>query len=90
MKTLALILLAACSSPSHGPNLVVEGLKDHPEKPACEPYFTDMGDRHVHTAKCTLADKSQAYCVLNVDTLGIACGPLVQQPMQHAQGSAGR
>lgn len=84
MKTIALslALFVACSQKQTGPNLVVEALKDLPDKPACDAYFTDLGDRHVHTAKCTLSDKSEVYCILNADMIGVACGPLVQQPLK--------
>ncbi len=85
MKYLVSILfLTACNNPSKldpKDNLACKAVHAYDEKADCTPYFTDVGERHTHSAVWVL-DKKPIYCVVSDNTVGAICGSIIASSQQ--------
>jgi hypothetical protein len=69
MKILAIVLaivISACSSVSP-PNLAADFVTTVEPGAKCEPYFTDVGETHVHSARCKMPNGVISYCSVAAD-----------------------
>jgi hypothetical protein len=95
MRFVLLCLLAsACVSPSTAAtpparNFVCERLAKLNPDAQCSPEYTDVGERHTHSAVVTFQAKAPeatqlSSCVINDSQVAMICGPLavVPQPQQ--------
>lgn len=63
----ALVIVTACGRRSDPPNLAVRQMALVDPAATCEPWFTDVGEQHVHTASCTTSGKDVVYIRVEAD-----------------------
>lgn len=87
MRTLALLLLVACTGASPAPrNFVCERIAVLDPKATCQPELSDVGSGHVHTARVTQGTVTMS-CAVSLGQYAMACGKLLADP---AEGSGAK
>lgn len=74
----ALSLLVACSRDPD--NLAARQMSIVDPAAACNPWFTDVGDKHIHTATCETSGKDVVYCRVEAGQDLKPCQTIVMGP----------